>query len=269
MLRRDRTLLIPQTFRCQMLLQCMTLPLRDARLEEDAASGASVLNQPQVNASVLPVICVEYDAQGEARLQQWGSRETNHHYVHAHCVNGGLGHDHELFPKQPTDQDAVDAVTRQRGHHHQNSSGYRSFYSLLPKTRTKPQQQLHLMMSETFLDEKRLSAGMRRLWTSSGSNMSHGTASKTCVAQRMFNLPRGSNLRCSKPNMPSFELSSTTTQPLLPQNQPGKRWCLAAGSSWDDRQSMPLRATVPTSWTLGWSFFWAEDWSALWGHGTF
>ena len=52
--------------------------------------------------------------QGEARLQQWGNRETNHHYVHAHCVNGGLGHDHELFPKQATDQDAVDAVTRQR-----------------------------------------------------------------------------------------------------------------------------------------------------------
>ena len=52
--------------------------------------------------------------QGEARLQQWGSRETNHHYVHANCVNGGLGHDHELFPKQATDQDAVDAVTRQR-----------------------------------------------------------------------------------------------------------------------------------------------------------
>ena len=52
--------------------------------------------------------------QGEARLQQWGSRDTNHHYVHAHCINGGLGHDHELFPKQATDQDAVDAVTRQR-----------------------------------------------------------------------------------------------------------------------------------------------------------
>ena len=51
---------------------------------------------------------------GEARLQQWGNRETNHHYVHAHCVNGGLGHDHELFPKQATDQDAVDAVTRKR-----------------------------------------------------------------------------------------------------------------------------------------------------------
>ena len=51
---------------------------------------------------------------GEARLQQWGNRQTNHHYVHAHCVDGGLGHDHELYPKQSTDQDAVDAVTRQR-----------------------------------------------------------------------------------------------------------------------------------------------------------
>ena len=47
----------------------------------------------------------------------------------------------------------------------------------------------------------------------------------------------------------------TTTQPLRPQNQPGKRWCLAAGSSWDDLQSMPLRATVSTTWTLGWSLF--------------
>ena len=55
--------------------------------------------------------------------------------------------------------------------------------------------------------------------------------------------------------MPSFELSFTTTQPLRPQNQPGKRWCSAAGSFWDDLQSMPLRATVHTSWISGWSFF--------------
>ena len=51
---------------------------------------------------------------GEARLKQWGNRETNQHYVHAHCVNGGLGHDHELDPKLADDQEAVDAVTRQR-----------------------------------------------------------------------------------------------------------------------------------------------------------
>ena len=51
---------------------------------------------------------------GEARLQQWCNRETKHHYVHAHCVNGGLGLDHELHPKLADDQEAVDAVTRQR-----------------------------------------------------------------------------------------------------------------------------------------------------------
>ena len=93
----------------------MTLQLRDALLAEDAASGASVQNKTQVNANVQPAVSVaKRFTHGEARLQQWGSRETNHHYAHAHCVNGGLGHDHELFPKQATDQDTVDAVTRQR-----------------------------------------------------------------------------------------------------------------------------------------------------------
>ena len=40
-------------------------------------------------------MCGTRFAHGEARLQQWGNRETNHHYVHAHCVDGGLGHHHE------------------------------------------------------------------------------------------------------------------------------------------------------------------------------
>ena len=82
----------------------------------------------------------------------------------------GLGHDHELFPKQATDQDAVDAVTRQRDTI-TRTAAIQKFYSLLLKTRTKPQQQLHLIMSETFLDEKRLFAWMRRSWISSGLNM--------------------------------------------------------------------------------------------------
>ena len=49
-----------------------------------------------------------------ARLQQWGNLQTNNHYVHAHCIYGGLGLDHELHPKVADDQEAVDAVTRQR-----------------------------------------------------------------------------------------------------------------------------------------------------------
>ena len=62
MLRRDRTLLMPQMFRCQMHLQCMISPLRDARLVEDAASGASVHSLQQANASVPPALCAEHDS---------------------------------------------------------------------------------------------------------------------------------------------------------------------------------------------------------------
>ena len=48
----------------------MTSPFRDARLVEDAASGASVLSLQLANASVLPALFAEYDSpHGEARLQ--------------------------------------------------------------------------------------------------------------------------------------------------------------------------------------------------------
>ena len=117
-------------------------------------------------------------------------------------------------------------------------------------------------MSETCLDVKRLFAWMKRSWTSSGLNTSHGTASKTYVARRMSNLPRGSGLRCSKPNMPFFEPSFTTTPPHWRQSQLGKRWCSAAGSSWDDLQSTPLIATAHTFWMRDWSSFGLR--SALW-----
>ena len=185
---------------------------------------------------------------GEARLQQWDNRETNHHQVHAHCVNGGLGHDHELFPKQATDQDAVDAVTRQRDTITRTAADTEV---LLPFAQDPDQAST---AAPPDLDVKGLFAWMKRSWTSSGLNTTHGTASKTCVARRMSKLPQGFGLRCSKPNMPSFELSFTTTQPLQPQNQPGKCWCSAAGSFWDDLQSTPLEATAHTFWMRDWSF---------------
>ena len=128
------------------------------------------------------------------------------------------------------------------------------FNSLLLRIWIKPQQLRHLMMSGICLDVKRLSAWMRKSWTSSGLNTLRGTASKIFEARRMSNLPRGSDSRCSKPNMPSVELSFTTTQPLWPQNQHGKRWYSAAGPFWEDLQSMLLRATVPTTRMSGWSF---------------
>ena len=49
--------------------------------------------------------------------------------------------------------------------------------------------------------------------------------------------------------MPFYVLSFTTTLPHWHQSQLGKRLCSAAGSFWDDLQSLRLRA---------------EDWSARW-----
>ena len=71
-------------------------------------------------------------------------------------------------------------------------------------------------------------------------------------------------LRCSKPNMPSFEPSFTTSPPHWRQSQLGKRWCSAAGRSWDDLQLTPLKATAHTSLDARLELFWAEEWSALW-----
>ena len=97
---------------------------------------------------------------GEARLQQWGSRETNNHYAHAHCINGGLQHDHELFPKQAADQDAVDAVTRQRDTITRTAADTEV---LLPFAQDAEQTSTAAppAMSQTPLDEKMPFAWMR------------------------------------------------------------------------------------------------------------
>ena len=191
---------------------------------------------------------------GEARLQQSCNRQTNHHNGHAHCVNGGLGHDHELHPKLADDQEAVDEVTRQRDTITRTAADTEV---LLPfaqdpdqaSTAAPPDDERDLFGREEALRINEEIMDFQCL------NMSHGIASKTCVARHMSNLPRGSSLRCSKPNMPSFEPSLTTTPPHWRQSHLGKRWCSAAGSSWDDPQSTPLRANVHTAWMLDWSSF--------------
>ena len=91
-----------------------------------------------------------------------------------------------------------------------------------------------------------------------------GQQSNTCVARRMSNLPRGSVLRCSKPNTPFSEPSCTTTPPLWPQSQ---FWKALVLSSW----LLLGRPTVSASDSNCAHFpdsrlelFWAQDWSALW-----
>ena len=124
---------MPQTFRCQMLLQCMTLPLRDARLEDDAASGASVHNQPQVNASVLPVICVEYDSHRVKRDYNSGVAVKPITTTYMHIVSME-GLDMIMNCSQNKPQIRMQLCSHPpTGHHHQNSSGYRSFTPFCPR----------------------------------------------------------------------------------------------------------------------------------------
>ena len=47
-------------------------------------------------------------------MQQWSNRGAQRHYVHAQCVAGGLKSNHELIPKNPTDNEAKEAVIRLR-----------------------------------------------------------------------------------------------------------------------------------------------------------
>ena len=241
--------------RCQTYRQCMTLLYQDASLEDDAANGASVHNLPQVNASVLPATCVECDSLMVKRVCNSGVtvKRIITTYMHIVSMEGSVM---IMNCSQNKPQIRMKLMrSPANGTPSPEQRRIQKYFSLALRIWIKPQQRRHLMMSETFLDVKSLFAWMKRSWTSSGLNTSHGTASKTYVARRMSNLPRGSGLRCSKLNMPFSGPSFTTTPPLWRQSQLGKRWCSAAGSFWDDLQSTPLRATAHTFWMRDWSSF--------------
>ena len=146
-----------------MLLQCMTLPLRDARLVEDKWCISAQPASGKRNAACN--LCGIRFTQGT--YSSGVAVKPMHHYVHAHCVNGGLGHDHELFPKQATDQDAVDAVTRQRDTINRTAAAevLLSFAQDPASLNSAPPDD-----ERDLFGEKRPSA-WRRSWTSSGSNM--------------------------------------------------------------------------------------------------
>ena len=77
----------------------------------------AVSTQKTINKRKCAACCVRDQkfSHGEARLQKWSNRNSQRAYVRAQCVREGVAYDHELHPKQPTDQDAVGSVARQRG----------------------------------------------------------------------------------------------------------------------------------------------------------
>ena len=162
MLRRDRTFLMFQTFRCQTYQQYMISPLRDARLVEDAVSGASVHSLQQANANVLPALCAEHDSPMVRHDSSNGvtakpTITTNMHTLSMADLDMIMNCTRKLpmIKKQlmQSPADGTPLPEQQR---------IQKFYSLWLRIRIKPQQLLHLTMSGTCLGEKRLSAWMKR-----------------------------------------------------------------------------------------------------------
>ena len=162
MLRRDRTLLMFQTFRCQTRQQYMTLLHQDASLEDDAANGASVHNLHQVNASVLLATCVEYDSLMVNRVYNSGAIVKPIITTYMHIVsmevsvmimNCSQNKPQIRMQLMQSPANGTPPPERQR---------IQKFCSLSLRIRIKLQQLRRLMVSETFLDEKRLSEWTKR-----------------------------------------------------------------------------------------------------------
>ena len=249
MFRKDRTLFVPQTVRCRMHLQCMMSPPRDARLVEDAASGVSVQSLQQANANVPHALRAEHDSPMARHDFSNGETAKPTITTYMHIV-------------QMADLDMImNYIARQR--------------DTITRTATDTEVRLPFAQDPDQAstaappdDERDLFGRKEALrmeeesWTSSGSNMLHGTASKTCVAQRTSNLTSHEVQIFVAASPTRHSPSHHAQQPNL--SGPGKPgWCIAAGSSWDHLQSMPLRATVQNL-DARMELFWAEDWSAVW-----
>ena len=242
---RDRAPPVIKMLSCQMRLWHTTSLVQDARLVEYAASGASVHSLPQGNASVQPAACVEYVSIKVKHVSNSGAIVKPIITTCMHIVSTefsdmimNCSHSKRMIRMQ------LIAVTRQRDTITRTAADTQVFqpYAQDPdqaSTAASPDDERDLFRREEALrmDEER------------------GTASKTCGARRTFNRPQVSSLLYNKLNMPFSEPSFTTTLTHWHRSQLGKRLCLAAGSSWDDLQSMRLRATVHTFWMSDWNSF--------------
>ena len=160
MLRRDRILLMFQTFRCQTRQQYMTLLHQDASLEDDAANGASAHNLPQVNASVLPATCVEYDSHRVKRDYSGATvKPIITTYMHIVSMEGSVMIMNCSQSKPQISMQLMQSPAN--GTPSPEQQRIQKFYSHSLRIRINLPQLRHLTMCETFLHEKRLSAWMR------------------------------------------------------------------------------------------------------------
>ena len=264
---RDRTLLMFQTFRCQTRQQYMTLPHQDARLEEDAANGASVHNLPQVNASVLPATCVEYDSLMVKRVYNSGAtvKPIITTYMHIVSMEGSVMI-MNCSQNKLTDQDAVDAVTRQRDTITRTAADTEV---LLPfaqdpdqaSTAAPPDDERDLFGREEALrmDEEIMNFQWFEHVTWDSIKDLRGTTYVEPPHEIQVCTP-------ARPTChPLCHHSSTTQPPPASESAWKSAGAQQLAPSWDDAVSQsPLRATAHTFLDARLDLFWAEDWSALW-----
>ena len=206
------------TQRCQLLPSCTTLPSAHNRLQTKRKCAACCM-------------CGQQFSHGEARLQQWSNRNSQRAYVHAPCVNGGVAQDHELHPKQPTDQDAVEAVSRQRDCVTQAAADSEI---LLPLTASSDQASTAAPTDDEQSMCGRVEAlrfGRRDHELSNGLTQSRGAPSRTFEAPRTFAHRRDSDLHSNKLSMPSSVPSHITGHHHQLRSHPGKSSCSAVGFS--------------------------------------
>ena len=195
---------------------------------------------------------------GEARLQQWVTvKPTNITYMHTvsmevlvtimNCSRSWL-----MIRKQFMQSPANGTPSPEQ-------QWIQKYCSLSLRIQIKPQQLRHLMMGGTLFDEKRLSAWMKKSWTSSGfEHVSwdsikdlRGTTYVQPPTRFRFALQQAQHaiLRAIIHNNPTSLASESAWKALVLSS-----WLLLGRPAVNTSESNCARLEL----------FWAEDWSALW-----
>ena len=174
-------------------------------------------SQPNKRKCASCTMCGQQFTPGEPRLQQWANRDKQRAYVHAQCVTGGIGRDHELVAKAPTDNEARDTFIRLRdsvlsaaaagGPPHPRSTR-RQLYGGPRRRRPIVRQ------------GGGIASTMTKSWNSNGLARSHGPTSEdlrgtTYVqppARHRFALEKRNTPSCEPPMQPDHPQTHATTQ---------------------------------------------------------
>ena len=187
---------------------------------------------------------------GEPRLQQCCNRDSHRACAHAQCINGGVAHDHELRPKQPTDQDSVEAVARQR-----YCITHAAADSEIPLLTASSDQASTAAPADDevamFSAVRRPFAWKRKLRVSNGLTQSRGAASKISETPRTFSHRHDSGFLSNKFSTP-FCIMDPPPRPRVLSS-----WLLRRATNVSDSSCSHFLENRL-------DLFWSEDWPVLW-----